>query len=145
MTKSPPRRGRYRKFPRVTFQSDLPTMTKQSFKEECDINNIMARYKASGIIEHIQAHQGRYMDLPSEIDYHANLLAVMSAQDAFSSLPAAIRARFDNDPAAFVGFVQDPDNQAEIDKMGLGLQAPMEPEVPAAPTPDPAPNPTAAD
>lgn len=143
MTNKITRRSRYRKFPRVTLACPLPTMTKQSFREECDINNIMARYKASGIIDHQNAHQGRYEDLPSELDYHADLLAVMSAQDAFASLPAAMRARFENDPAKFVGFVQNPDNQAEIDKMGLGMNA--TPAAPAAPAPkeENPPNPTA--
>lgn len=114
------RRGRVRNFARVTLTCAEPTLTKQSFRQECDINQIMARYKASGILDHINAHQGRYEDLPSEIDYHSDLLAVMAAQDAFASLPAAMRARFENDPAKFVGFVQDPANQAEINKMGLG-------------------------
>ena len=78
LKKTTPRRGRYRKFDRVQLHTPEPTLTKQSFKEECDINNIMAKYRATGILSHVQAHQGRYQDLPSEIDYHTDLLGLQS-------------------------------------------------------------------
>lgn len=140
LKKTHPRTGRYRRFDRVILVTPDPSKTKQSFRDECDINTIMAKYRATGILDHVQIHKGRYEDLPSEIDYHADVLAVMAAQDAFASLPAAIRARFENDPAKFVGFVQDPENQEEIDEMGLGQQSMPAPPAPApSPEPEPAP------
>jgi len=112
---------------------------KQSFKEECDINNIMEKYKATGLVDHVKEHRGTYKDMPSETDYHTNLNTIMAADAAFASLPAALRAHFDNDAAAFVGFVTDPDNQAEINEMGLGPESRFIPpeEVPAAKEEDP--------
>jgi len=117
----------------------LPSRAKQSFKDECDINRIMAKYRAQGIILHTNKYQGRYEDLPSEIDFHSDLNNIMSARDAFDSLPAKIRARFNNDPAEFLGFVQDPANQEEINNLGLGKDLPKTTEEPDPVEPDPEP------
>ncbi len=124
---------------RIRKKFSLPTRAKQSFKAECDINVIMAKYKARGIVTHVSKYQGHYQDLPNEIDYHANLQAVMDAKEAFASLPAKVRDRFHNDPAEFLGFVQNPKNITEIEKLGLGRNPP-----PASALPDSAilkPNP----
>ncbi len=132
---------------RIRKKFTLPTRAKQSFKEECDINIIMAKYKARGIVTHVTKYQGHYQDLPNEIDYHHNLQSVMDAKAAFDSLPAKIRERFKNDPAQFLGFVMDPKNQSEIDKMGLGLNPAPASELPDSailkPNPDTDPVPAA--
>lgn len=112
-----------RPHPRVPYFCTGESLTHQSFAAEVNINTIMDKYAARGILDHVNQHQGSYGDMPSETDYHANLQSVMDANDAFASLPAAIRSRFDNDPGKFLGFVQDPKNQHEIDKMGLGEQS----------------------
>ncbi len=132
---------------RIRKKFTLPTRAKQSFKAECDINVIMAKYKARGIVTHVTKYQGHYADLPNEVDYHANLQAVMDAKAAFDSLPAKIRERFHNDPAQFLGFVQDPKNQSEIDKLGLGHNPQPASALPDSailkPNPDPDPDPAA--
>lgn len=95
------------------------SMTQQNFKQECDINNILKRYKKNGIIEHVNKYQGQYADLSEPVDYHTALGIVLSAQEAFDSLPSGIRKRFENDPAQFLGFVNDPENLEEMVEMGL--------------------------
>src|SRR6185369_4770159 len=51
------------------------SMTKQSFKDECDINNIVRRFEATGIVDHINAAhaKGLYTDLPSGLDLQTAL------------------------------------------------------------------------
>ncbi|QCQ84902.1 internal scaffolding protein [Blackfly microvirus SF02] len=116
-----------------------PSMTKQSFKEECDINNIVRRFEATGIIDHInQAHaQGYYQDLPSGLDLQMGLDMIAQADRAFMSLPADIRAKFDNDAVAFVSYVHDPANQQQLIDWGLAkdTRPPPPPEPPKAPEP----------
>ena len=34
-------------------------------------------------------------------------------------LPAKIRRRFDNDPTAFIEFVQNPSNKSEMEELGI--------------------------
>lgn len=31
-----------------------PSLTKQAFKAEADVNNILARYRQTGVVEHLQ-------------------------------------------------------------------------------------------
>lgn len=92
--------------------------TKQSEAESCEINNIMARYEKTGLLEHINEN-GRYEDLPDGIEYHDALNLVLEAQQSFDDLPATIRKEFDNEPAKFLSFVENPDNIEALTKMGL--------------------------
>ncbi|QCQ84895.1 DNA pilot protein [Blackfly microvirus SF02] len=98
-----------------------PSMTKQSFVDECDINNILAEYKTSGQLKHIneKAAQGVYADLPNGLDFQESLNTVIRAEESFATLPSAVRARFGNDPEQFLTFMADPANQDEAIKMGL--------------------------
>lgn len=96
-----------------------PSLTHQSMSEACDINNIMKRYEKTGIIEHVVTHKGDYADFSDSSDYLESLLKVTEAQDMFNSLPADIRAKFANEPANFLDFVDDPTNRPEMARMGL--------------------------
>lgn len=96
-----------------------PSMAKQSFRDECDINNIMKKYEKTGLLDHVNQYQGQYADLTGIVDYHTALNQVIAAEEAFMTLPAGIRSRFDNDPGNFLAFVDDPNNEEEMIKMGL--------------------------
>jgi phage internal scaffolding protein len=113
--------------------------TKQSFKDECNINNIMAKYARTGVIEHGNKHAPSYGDCP-EIDFRQAMEVVLEAQETFAELPAVVRRRFDNDPANFLAFCEDPANRDEAGE--LGLLKLIEPE--PAPSPEPPPAPPAA-
>lgn len=117
----------------------MPSMTKQAFKAQCDINNIIKEFSLTGQISHInaQAAQGRFMDLPDELDYQTSLHTVKAAAEAFQALPAAIRNRFHGDPAEFMAFCANPANADELIELGIRERPPR-----AAPTPAPAPAPT---
>lgn len=92
--------------------------TKQAFKAECDINQIMAKFQKTGLIEHGNAHGANYGDATS-LDFREAMNLVIDAQDMFNDLPSSTRKRFSNDPAEFLDFVQNPDNAEELRKMGL--------------------------
>jgi phage internal scaffolding protein len=114
-----------------------PSRTKQEFKDQCDINNIIKAYKITGQINHISANaaKGMYADLPDETDYQTALNVQREAATAFASLPSQVRDRFDNDPAEFLAFMGDPANQDEMIKLGLATD--NRPPPPVAPVPDP--------
>lgn len=44
---------------------------------------------------------------------------VIRAQEAFDALPSSWRTKFNNDPANFVDFCQDPNNRDEMIKLGM--------------------------
>lgn len=126
-----------------------PSMTKQSFADQCDINKILKQYKMTGQIRHISAKAaiGSYEDLPEPQDFQEAMNLVIASEKSFATLPSHVRARFGNDPAQFLGFMADPSNQDEIIKLGLArdsrpqpqaqAQAPASEGSPKAPSPEP--------
>lgn len=109
----------------------LPSMTRQSEMEACDIHNILKQFSQQGFEQLVRdnAARGQYADLTSLPDYQEALEIVLKSQEAFAALPAQVRDRFQNDPARFVDFLANPANQDEAVRLGLA-----EP-----PAPEPAP------
>ncbi|WNK12902.1 MAG: internal scaffolding protein [Microvirus sp.] len=122
-------------------------LTKQEFKDECDINWILRNYEKTGqlpaMYDPSQAQYGEVLGL----DYLEAQNLIANANSMFATLPSAIRNRFDNDPAKFLDFTADEKHLPEMAEMGLlrpdyALPAPPPPKAesaaPAAPTPAPA-------
>lgn len=122
----------YDKTERLALNFPKPTMAKQSFKDECNINTIMAKYQNTGLIDHVAKVQGAYGDFTSVQDYQLSLNQVIAAQDAFDELPSAVRKRFANNPSELMAFLSDKENHDEAVKLGL-IPKPSAPP-PAAPT-----------
>lgn len=108
------------------------TKTRQSEAAEADINVIMKRYEKTGLLPQ-SAVEAMYQDVSEVGDYRSALEVVRIGQEAFMQLPAQLRARFDNDPAAFVDFVSDPRNRPQLEEMGLVEKAPAGPVASPAP------------
>lgn len=96
-------------------------MTKQSFREECDINTIMGRYMRTGHLP-LNERQAAYLDVEA-MEYRDALDIVIGARDAFSSMTSEVRTRFRNDPAELLAFVNDERNREEAVRLGI-LKAP---------------------
>lgn len=118
-----------------------PSMTKQNFAKECDINNIIKQYRVTGQLAHISAKaaQGSYRDLPDPLDFQESMNIVLAAEDSFSTLPAKVRDRFGNDPGQFLEFMADPKNREEAVKLGLVKELPPPEPLPPSPPPEPSP------
>jgi len=127
-------------------RSDLdyfePSLTRQEFAEECDINTIMQRYEATGAISHVNRAEPVYLDTTLYPGLQASMDAFREAAASFNALPALVRREFDNDPQKFVDFAVDPANLPKMREWGLAApekapEAPMRVEVvnpgPAAP------------
>lgn len=97
-----------------------PSLAQQNSKEECDINTIVKRFNLTGELPS-GLSVPQYSDFGDVTDYHTAMNMVIAADNAFMAMPAAIRARFNNDAGAFVDFVSDPNNKDEIDKLGLSV------------------------
>lgn len=126
---------------RSRFTTEGLSRTHQSFKRECDINHIMAKYQKTGLVDHVAQHQGDYSDLTDVPSYHDSMNKIISANDSFSTLPSSVRKKFNNDPAQFLDFVSNPDNVDEMRDIGLLpplTPSPTEP-LPVEDPPGPAP------
>ncbi len=108
--------------------------TKQSFKDETDINKIMARFDKTGTISHLAKYEGVYADF-SDFDFHKQSNMLAQGGEIFAALPAELRQEFGQSPARFFNYVNDPRN---IDELRRKLPALAEPgqQLPRSATPD---------
>ena len=114
--------------PDPDFRDDLNfgdevSRTKQSEAEACDINNIMKKYQATGILPDADGRQPMWEDFSEAATFMEALHIVSQAQSSFHALPAEIRSRFGNDPAQFLAFVEKGSTDAEVGKelVSMGL------------------------
>jgi len=92
--------------------------TQQHFKDETDINNILRQFNITGQLP-TKAISPRYGDFTGISDYHGALNQVIAAEGEFMTLPAHLRARFDNNPQELIEFLNNPENKDEAIKLGL--------------------------
>ena len=102
-----------------------PSLTRQSEAAYADINKIMAKYRKTGVLPP-QTREGFYADISEVGDYREALARVEQMDEQFSSLPADLRIKFNNDPAEFLDFVSNEENMDKIEEMGL-----ISPDIPA--------------
>lgn len=99
---------------------DDPSLTKQAFAEECDINEILRRaangQDVSNSLSNRIASYGDFTDMP---DFREAMNTVAEAQSMFMQLDWRVRERFNNDPGRLIEFLQDEDNRGEAEKLGL--------------------------
>lgn len=112
------------------------SMADQSFREECDINTLVKRFGITGNMN------GAVLPPPIEefgeiFDFQSAMNLINAADRAFMSLDADVRARFNNDPARYVSFCSERDddgnlrNIEEMRRLGLALPAAEPPKEPA--------------
>ena len=95
-----------------------PTLTLQSAKDDCDLNLIVDRMTKTG--EQLpMASIEDYGDFTGAEDYHTLMNKLIDAQDAFLTLDAPVRERFNNDPGQLFQFLNNENNRQEAINLGL--------------------------
>jgi len=92
-------------------------VTHQEQKEQCDINNILEKYRRTGVVNHLNKYGEQYGDF-TQIDYQDAQNKVAEVNTMFNELPAQERARFQHDPAQFLEFIAQ---QSNVDDMKDGV------------------------
>lgn len=110
--------------PGISFDGD-PGLTDQSQAKDCDVNVIVDRFMKTGVLPQFQGSP-IYGDFSEVASYQDALGVVAVAEEQFSGLTAKVRARFDNDPAKFLAFVNDPKNMRELVSLGLASEHPKD-------------------
>lgn len=117
----------------VCHTSGAPDMAKGWFKDECDINRIMARARRDRMVPtHLMRGQPRFMDVSEVGDYRSALEHLRRTDEYFRALPAKVREAFDNDPAIFLDAMDSPEGRERLVKAGL-MEAPPKAEEPVPP------------
>lgn len=115
--------------PRVPAKVGGPSLTRQEFKDECDLGRIMRRFaKTPDGARALQNAQGfaegaQFGDVSSMHSFQEAMNTINAAKASFNALPSSLRRRFNNDPVYFLDFVQDPANLDECRKLGLAKPA----------------------
>lgn len=125
--------------PSIDF-SKSPSMTRQEFAAEANINNVLKRYATTGwLVDPNSPRNNRkpqWDDYSKLLDYQDSLNLVIDAQDRFDALPVEIRERFNYDPAKLLVFLQkaseDTKGPAYEEAVKLRLITPKEPQKAAA-------------
>lgn len=116
----------YRVRERVMFINKEPSLTKQYFKEECDINNILKKFNATGQLPDMIKQNPVYGDFSDVASFQEALSIVNHAYEQFEALPSTLRDRFANDPEKFLAFCEDGNNLEELVKLGLAKKVEKE-------------------
>lgn len=96
--------------------------TDQSFQNDTDINTIVSRFMKTGVLHSpgTTQRQGFYADMTV---FASDLLGahelINRSNEAFMSLPATVRERFQNSPEKVLEFLSDSRNREEAIKLGL--------------------------
>lgn len=106
----------------VSKKFEKPSLVDPQYKDECTVEGIINRYGVLPDPKVIPVGA----DVSDYGDFADCMNRVNDALAKFDSMPAAIRARFGNDPKSFYAFVLDPENTEECVK--LGLREVIEPE-----------------
>ena len=89
--------------------------TKQSFKDQCDINKILKKAMRTGSIAHLQKYpEATYGEFDGEFTLLEAHGRIARANQIFAELPSEIRREFNNDALAFVSFAGNPENNDKL-------------------------------
>lgn len=105
--------------PRVFAPIGGPSLTRASEADGCDLNKLVELYHKTGSFPPLN-HQQHFLDLtntPTTIEDAMQI--VIDAEQMFMSLPADIREMFGHSPQALYNFVQNPENKAKAEQLGL--------------------------
>ncbi len=127
-------------------------LTKQSFRDETDINKILQRAQKAGVLSHLEKYEGMYGDF-ADFDFLDAQINLTRGREVFDALPSELRNEFSNSPAAFFEYVNDEANHdtlrsklpglAQPGRQNIDLSGRSDPvEAPTEPTPAPDPEPT---
>lgn len=108
--------------------------THQEFKDECDINQILRRYQATGVMPQPwkSPPTPQWGDFASAPDFFEAQQLLLNAKQAFLGLPSRVRSRFNNNPGELLAFIQDTKNRDEAIALGL-VNPPVAAASPATP------------
>lgn len=115
--------GKHHKDGRLKQPTYKDGRTKQSFRDETDINKILSRAQKAGTSSHLEKFQGEYGNF-ADFDFMESTIMLTKGREMFDALPSELRSEFNQSPAQFFDYVNDPANIDDLIKKLPGLAAP---------------------
>lgn len=106
----------------ISIDCSEPKLTDQSFKNQCDINVIMANYAKTGVFGHVNRSEPKYIDNSNIPSLEQAFEVVYAAEEAFYELPADIRKLMDNNPSQLENFISNKENADLLLKHGVLME-----------------------
>ena len=89
--------------------------TKQSFKDNCDINKMLKKAQTAGSLSHLMKYpEPVYGEFDGEFDLLTATEKIARANEIFSDLPSEVRREFNGNAIDFVRFAADPANNDKL-------------------------------
>lgn len=131
----PPVYSEVRRRERVRTVNTDPSLTVQSDGPRSEIRHIMAKYKQTGIVDHMRNVDLQFRDVSEFTDYADMARATKEAEGVFMKLPSKIREVFQHDHLRWLDAAHDADKlEALRPKLeALGVMKPKEVVVPPVP------------
>jgi len=76
--------------------------TQQHFKDACDVNNIVAHFRATGIDPYAERLTNQHFGYASSQTFTEAMQNIAQIQTAFAELPSEERSAHQNDPATWL-------------------------------------------
>lgn len=107
----------YQSYERKIKTSDKPSLTDESFKDECDISLMIERFKVNKIPP--RTVNIAYGYSPSVEDLENAKYIMAETKSNFEALPAKIRDEFGNDVSNYLSYISDKSNLQDCYERGL--------------------------
>lgn len=98
-----------------------PSMTQQHFKDETMIDNILQKYAETGFLTDpfTPKRPIQFGDFSNVKDFQTAQNAIALSTEYFESLPASVRASFNNSPQEFLNALNDPEQRSKLEELGF--------------------------
>ncbi len=90
--------------------------TKQSQKDQCDINKLLEKAARQGSLSHLDKYQPKYGDW-SGYDFEEHIKKIADANTIFEDLPAEVKKEFNQSTQEFFEFVTNPENSDKLPQL----------------------------
>lgn len=108
-----------------------PSKTVQSDLVRADIREILKRFKAVGITDHLAQVDLVFRDVSEFTDFADMMRQTKEAEKAFMKLPSKLREVFEHDVMKWLDAAHDPEKvealRPQLEKLGVLKPAPVEP------------------
>lgn len=125
--------------PRFRTPVGETSRTKQSEKDNCDINLIVKRHASTGHVSHLNPAAPQFGDFTGAADLKTAIDQVAEANDRFNELPVEVRRAAQNNPYELLAMLETDEGQLELQEAGLILTDQPQPPKEIEQQPEPPP------
>lgn len=104
---------------------DEMSPVQQHFRDQSDINFIVDYWTRTGNFNSVNPSPARYVDCTVVQDYQNALDTLCKADEILESMTPQQRAKFHNDPVAFIEYFSDPSKIDELKVLDKGVSQPQ--------------------